>query len=172
MLNIILNYVLFPTQLLTSEDECKWFWHQMIYFPGTINIVSTWLHYHIYIHCDGLTSYFPLCTSTYSVHEDNSELWRGRLPWFPAAFPFHWDSRLAVSCVRVKLTLPVLAGAPAPYPTQNGVLIHRVRTHPFPRVRHTYLLYWWFFVPWCTVSENVHINKITYQPSLTILTTI
>ncbi len=33
--------VLFPTRLLTSEDECKWFWHQMIYFPGTINIVST-----------------------------------------------------------------------------------------------------------------------------------
>ncbi len=27
---------LFPTRLLTSEDECKWFWHQMIYFPGTI----------------------------------------------------------------------------------------------------------------------------------------
>jgi hypothetical protein len=33
----------FPTRLLTSEDECKWFWHQMIYFPGTINTVSTWL---------------------------------------------------------------------------------------------------------------------------------
>ncbi len=27
---------LFPTRLLTSEDEYKWFWHQMIYFPGTI----------------------------------------------------------------------------------------------------------------------------------------
>ncbi len=32
---------LFPTRLLTSEDECKWFWHQMIYFPGTINTMST-----------------------------------------------------------------------------------------------------------------------------------
>ncbi len=32
---------MFPTRLLTSEDECKWFWHQMIYFPGTINTVST-----------------------------------------------------------------------------------------------------------------------------------
>jgi hypothetical protein len=20
----------------TSEDECKWYWHQMIYFPETI----------------------------------------------------------------------------------------------------------------------------------------
>jgi hypothetical protein len=40
---------MFPTRLLTSEDECKWFWHQMIYFPGTINIVSTRLCYHTYI---------------------------------------------------------------------------------------------------------------------------
>ncbi len=37
----LLRWYLFPTQLLTSEDECKLFWHQMIYFPGTINIVST-----------------------------------------------------------------------------------------------------------------------------------
>jgi hypothetical protein len=32
---------LFPTRLLTSEDECKWYWHQMIYFPGTIDTIST-----------------------------------------------------------------------------------------------------------------------------------
>ncbi len=32
---------LFPTRLLTSEDEYKWYWHQMIYFPETINTVST-----------------------------------------------------------------------------------------------------------------------------------
>jgi hypothetical protein len=25
----------------TSEDECKWYWHQMIYFPETINTIST-----------------------------------------------------------------------------------------------------------------------------------
>ncbi len=37
----------FLTRLLTSEDEYKWFWHQMIYFPGTINIVSTRLYCHI-----------------------------------------------------------------------------------------------------------------------------
>ncbi len=43
-----IHTVLFPTRLLTSEDECKWFWHQMIYFPGTINIVSTRLYCHIY----------------------------------------------------------------------------------------------------------------------------
>ncbi len=41
--------ILFPTRLLTSEDECKWFWHQMIYFPGTINKVSIQLYCHTYI---------------------------------------------------------------------------------------------------------------------------
>jgi hypothetical protein len=42
--------LLFPTRLLTSEDEYKWLRHQMIYFPGTINIVSTQLYCHNYIH--------------------------------------------------------------------------------------------------------------------------
>ncbi len=32
---------MFPTRLLTSEDEYRWYWHQMIYFPETINTVST-----------------------------------------------------------------------------------------------------------------------------------
>ncbi len=32
---------MFPTRLLTSEDEYKWYWHQMIYFPETINTIST-----------------------------------------------------------------------------------------------------------------------------------
>jgi hypothetical protein len=31
----------FLTRLLTSEDEYKWYWHQMIYFPETINTIST-----------------------------------------------------------------------------------------------------------------------------------
>jgi hypothetical protein len=35
---------MFPTRLLTSEDEYKWYWHQMIYFPETINTVSTWIY--------------------------------------------------------------------------------------------------------------------------------
>ncbi len=33
--------VLFPTRLLTSEDEYKWYWHQMIYFHESINTIST-----------------------------------------------------------------------------------------------------------------------------------
>jgi hypothetical protein len=35
------RYQLFPTRLLTSEDEYRWYWHQMIYFPETINTIST-----------------------------------------------------------------------------------------------------------------------------------
>jgi hypothetical protein len=83
-----LNYtLLFPTRLLTSEDECKWFWHQMIYFPGTINTVSTWLYYYIiYTTMDPLPT-FQLCTLTYSVHAGISEPWRGRLPCFFVIFP-------------------------------------------------------------------------------------
>ncbi len=33
--------LMFQTRLLTSEDEYKWYWHQMIYFPETINTIST-----------------------------------------------------------------------------------------------------------------------------------
>jgi hypothetical protein len=29
------------TASFTSEDKCKWYWHQMIYFPETINTIST-----------------------------------------------------------------------------------------------------------------------------------
>ncbi len=36
-----LRRLLFPARLLTSEDEYKWYWHQMIYFPEKINTVST-----------------------------------------------------------------------------------------------------------------------------------
>ncbi len=47
---LLLLLELFPTRLLTSEDEYKWFWHQMLYFPGTINIVSTQLYCYDYVH--------------------------------------------------------------------------------------------------------------------------
>ncbi len=57
---------LFPTRLLTSEDECKWFWHQMIYFPGTINTVSIQLYCHTYI---TMNFFFllQLCTLTLTL---------------------------------------------------------------------------------------------------------
>ncbi len=56
----------FPTRLLTSEDECKWFWHQMIYFPGTINIVNTQLHCRTYITMN-LFFILQLCTLTLTL---------------------------------------------------------------------------------------------------------
>ncbi len=57
---------MFPTRLLTSEDECKWFWHQMIYFPGTINTVNTRLHYYTYITMN-LSFILQLCTLTLTL---------------------------------------------------------------------------------------------------------
>jgi hypothetical protein len=55
---------LFPTRLLTSEDEYKWYWHQMIYFPETINTISTTDTSSPI--CSLLSS--QLCTLTHSVH--------------------------------------------------------------------------------------------------------
>jgi hypothetical protein len=46
---------LFPTRLLTSEDEYKWYWHQMIYFPETINTISM---YNNYTFTDTFTCFF------------------------------------------------------------------------------------------------------------------
>ncbi len=40
-LSLSVTLALFPTRLLTSEDDYNWYWHQMIYFPETINTVST-----------------------------------------------------------------------------------------------------------------------------------
>ncbi len=57
---------LFLTRLLTSEDECKWFWHQMIYFPGTKNTVSTQLYWYTYILMNPFFV-FQLCTSTLTL---------------------------------------------------------------------------------------------------------
>ncbi len=91
--------LLFPTRLLTSEDECKWFWHQMIYFPGTINIVSTRLYCHTYITMNSLLV-FQLCTSTYSVHAGILNPWRSRLPYPLVVFSSHYGSRLPSSYVR------------------------------------------------------------------------
>ncbi len=123
---------LFPTRLLTSEDEYKWFWHQMIYFPGTINIVSTQIYTSI---MDSLFI-FQLCTSTYSVHAGILKLWRGRLPCLLVVFSFHYVSRLSSSFVRSQLTLLVPALRVWFPLSQDGAPIHRVRTHSLSRVQH------------------------------------
>jgi hypothetical protein len=132
---------MFLTRLLTSEDEYKWFWHQIIYFPGTINIVSTRLYCHDYIHRYNSLSIFQLCTSTYSVHAGILKLWRGRLPCPLVVFSFHYRSRLPTSFVRSQLTLPIPAMRIRPPSSQNGAPIHRVRTHSLLRVQHTKSVY-------------------------------
>jgi hypothetical protein len=104
----------------------------MIYFPGTINIVSTWIYTSI---MDSLFS-FQLCTSTYSVHASILKLWRGRLPCPLVVFSFHHVSRLSSSFVRSQLTLPVPALRIRSPLSQDGAPIHRVRTHSLSRVQH------------------------------------
>ncbi len=74
--------LLFPTRLLTSEDEYKWYWHQMIYFPETINTISTTftpspIHSLVFL---------ELCTSTYSVHAGIMKPCGGRHPWSLVVF--------------------------------------------------------------------------------------
>ncbi len=101
----------------------------MIYFPGTINIVSTRLYCHtIYIN-NGFTFIFQLCTSTYSMHAGILKLCRGRLPRPLVVFSFHFVSRLPSSFVQSQLTLPVPTTGIRLPPPQDGVPIRRVRTH-------------------------------------------
>jgi hypothetical protein len=126
---------LFPTRLLTSEDEYKWFWHQMIYFPGTINIVSTWLYCHIIYINNRFTSHLPAMHTTYSVHAGIPKLWRGRLPCPLIVFSSHYVSRLSSSFVRSQLTLLILTMGIRLPPPQDGAPIRRVRTHSLIRVR-------------------------------------
>jgi hypothetical protein len=60
-----MSLLMFPTRLLTSEDEYKWYWHQMIYFPETINTVNMYNEYNI---LDTFTCIFLAMHTTYSVH--------------------------------------------------------------------------------------------------------
>jgi hypothetical protein len=78
---------------------------------------------------------FQLCTSTYSVHAGILKLLRGRLPCPLVVFSFHYGSCLPSSFVRSQLTLPVPTMRIRPPFPQNGVPIHRVRTHSLSRVR-------------------------------------
>jgi hypothetical protein len=59
----------------TSEDECKWYCHQMIYFPETI---IQWVQcYNWYLHLS-----LAMYVDTYSVHGRSLKSWCGRLPCF------------------------------------------------------------------------------------------
>ncbi len=122
--------LLFPTLLLTSEDEYKWYWHQMIYFPETYN------KYNKYNITDAFTPIFLamhinfLCACWHlKAMKGSSSLSSCRLLIL---------SRLLSSLVRAQLTLLVPAlGIRSPLP-QNGAPIHRVRAHSLTGIRNNY----------------------------------
>jgi hypothetical protein len=118
---------MFPTRLLTSEDEYKWYWHQMIYFPETINTIST-IFTTSPIHS---LVFLELCTSTYSVHAGITKSCGGRHPWPLVVF-----SRLLSSPVWAQLTLLVPASGIRPLLPQYGCPIHRVRAHSLTGIRN------------------------------------
>jgi hypothetical protein len=124
---------LFPTRLLTSEDEYKWYWHQMIYFPETINTVSTRLY----------TS--PMYSLSFSSWAHQLTLcmlasWSCEGVVFLVFLPsshltmYHVLS-LSLSGLNWRSLFPPLrTGSPFP---QNGAPVHRVRAHSLTRVHDT-----------------------------------
>jgi hypothetical protein len=126
---------MFPTRLLTSEDECKWFWHQMIYFPGTINTVSTGYIITLqWILCQ-LSSYARWLTLCMLVSLSREGV------VFLVFLPYCHFTEIHVLPPPVSeanwrfLSRPGVS--PPPFLFQDGVFIHRVHTLSLPRVRHS-----------------------------------
>ncbi len=121
---------MFPTRLLTSEDEYKWYWHQMIYFPETINTVSTTntmspLHSPVSPQAMHINL---LCASWHLEAMKGSSLTSCRLLIL---------SRLSSSFVWAQLTLLVLTLGIRPPFSQDGVPIHWVRAHSLTGIRNS-----------------------------------
>jgi hypothetical protein len=121
---------LFLTRLHTSEDEYKWYWHQMIYFPETINTIST---------LNTISPTHSLVFLSYACHllcacwhpeamKGSSSLTSCRLLIL---------SRLTSSLIWAQLTLLVPAlGIRSPL-SQDGAPIHRVRAPSLPGIRNS-----------------------------------
>ncbi len=125
--------LLFPTRLLTSEDEYKWYWHQMIYFPETINTIST----------TNTMSPPHSLVSSWAMHTNllcacwHLEAMRGSSSLTSCRLLIL--SRLLSSLVWAQLLLLVpTLGIRSPLP-QDGATIHRVRAHSLSGIRNTYL---------------------------------
>ncbi len=124
--------VLFPTRLLTSEDEYKWYWHQMIYFPETINTIST----------TNTMSPLHSLVSSQAMHTNllcacwHLEAMKGSSSLTSCCLLIL--SRLLSSLVWAQLTLLVpTLGIRSPFP-QDGAPIHRVRAHSLTGIRNKY----------------------------------
>jgi hypothetical protein len=128
----------------------------MIYFPGTINIVSTRLYCHTYIHYNSFTPHLPAMHVTYSVHAGILKLWRGRLPCPLVVFSSSlWITSSPLLC-------PGLTDAPCPCYEGSVSPLPRWRSHsqgphtlPFQGTRH-------YLLAACQVSH--HISSVTCYP--------
>ncbi len=120
------------TASFTSEDECKWYWHQMIYFPETINTIST----------TNTMSPTHSLVSSWAMHvnllcacwhleamKGSSSLTSSRLLIL---------SRLSSSLIWAQLTLLVPAWGTRSPSLQNGAPIHSVRAHSLTGIRNMY----------------------------------
>jgi hypothetical protein len=123
-------WYLFPTRLLTSEDEYKWYWHQMIYFPETINTIST------------MNTMSPThsLVSSYAMHINllcacwHLEAMKGSSSLISCRLLIL--SRLPSSFVWAQLTLLVPTLGIWPPFSQDGVPIHWVRAHSLTGIRN------------------------------------
>ncbi len=121
---------MFPTRLLTSEDEYKWYWHQMIYFPETINTIST----------TNTMSLTHSLVSSWVMHVNllcacwHLEAMKGSSSLTSCRLLIL--SRLCSSLIWAQLTFLVPAwGARSPS-FQDGAPIHRVRAHSLTGIRN------------------------------------
>jgi hypothetical protein len=122
----LLEYLLFPTRLLTSEDEYKWYWHQMIYFPEIINTIST------------TTTPSPThsLVSSWAMHVNLlCACWHRETMRESSSLS---SCRLLSSLVWAQLTPLVPALGIRPLLSQYGCPIHRVPTHSLTGIRNTY----------------------------------
>jgi hypothetical protein len=119
----------------TSEDECKWYWHQMIYFPETINTISTtntMSPTHSLVSSQVIAAHNLLCASSHlEAMKGSSSLTSCCLLIL---------SRLSTSLIWAQLTLLVPAWGTRSPPLQDGAPIHRVRAHTLTGIRNIYNL--------------------------------
>ncbi len=120
---------MFPTRLLTSEDEYKWFWHQMIYFPGTINIVSIRQYYYIIYINNGFTFHLPAMHVNLLCACWHSEAVKGS-----SSLP---SCRLLISLRITSLLFLCPEPTDAPCPYCEDPAPHFSRWRPCPQGPHT-----------------------------------
>jgi hypothetical protein len=159
---------MFPTRLLTSEDEYKWYWHQMIYFPETINTIST---SNTISPTHSLVSSLAMHT-TYSVHAGILKPWRGRHPRPLAVFSFYHVLSLPLSGLNWRSLFPPWGSSPpfpkmappftgsvhTPLPGSGTVHVGRLISKKlFCITKITFLKRWWTSTVWDTTKADIAV---------------